>query len=178
MDSSAGVSFISTVIGGIISAGTAWLVMSRKVEQENARQIREFKWKQNQILRKRQEQLFFLIEEIQFAFTTTQQDIFDTADISENEYNQYYTETVNKIHKAQMLANLYFEPVVREMNEIESISNNIWGRQQNYLGHAKKEKQDRGALGREIMEYRKDLNSHCAEALYILQSQKVVRSLQ
>ncbi len=177
MDSSACISFISTVIGGFISAGTSWLVASQNGKQERARQSREFAWEQQQKLMERQEQLFLLIEEIQFAFTTTQQDIFDTADISENEYNQYYTETVNKIHKAQMLANLYFEPVVREMNEIESISNNIWGRQQNYLGHAKKEKQDRGALGREIMEYRKNLDSHCAEALYILRNQQVVRSL-
>lgn len=170
MDSSACISFISTVIGGFISAGTSWLVVSQNGKQERARQNREFAWEQQQKLMERQEQLFLLIEEIQSVFSTTQQHIFDTADISEGEYNRFYMEIINKIHKAQMLANLYFEPVVREMNEIESISNNIWGHQQNYLGHAKKEQQNRNALGVQIMQYRNELDSHCAEALQILRN--------
>lgn len=159
---------LAYIIGGLISAGTAWLVMVQKGKQENERQNKEFAWKHRQILMKRQEQLFLLIEEIQFAFSTTQQFMFDRADIAEDEYNQYYMKTVNKIHRAQMLANLYFEPVVQEVGQIESISNNIWGYQQNYLGNAKKEQQEHKALGIQIMQYRKELNSHCAEALYIL----------
>ncbi len=157
---------VGVLLGAITTGIFSIVTRKNQFEEEKEKMLLESNIALNKEklykLSSHKEELFNLLQNLSFGFSTTQNYRMEQAGASFKEYDMHYEKMNQFVLRAELLAHLYFPEVFEEVKKVCELTNLIWGQQQNYFGYAKEMNLNRQEILNNIVRDSSDLQRKCS----------------